>query len=98
MIQLQRTTFKHSRAAQYVDARQLQPMTGQPKCKFAAVVVKELMDNALDACETAGVPPEVGFVVTSTTETDSYTLTVTDNGLGIPPETVRGALDFNVLV
>jgi hypothetical protein len=99
MTQLQRTTFKHSRAAQYVDARQLQAMTGQPKRKFAAVVVKELMDNALDACETAGVPPEVGLVVASTTETDSFDkITVTDNGPGIPPETVRGALDFNVLV
>src|SRR5215213_6159936 len=99
MTKLQRTTFKHSRAAQYVDARQLQAMTGQPKRKFAAVVVKELMDNALDACETAGVPPEVGLVVASTTETDSFDkITVTDNGLGIPPETVRGALDFNVLV
>src|SRR5215212_5665435 len=99
MTKLQRTTFKHSRAAQYVDARQLQAMTGQPKRKFAAVVVKELMDNALDACETAGVPPEVGLVVASTTETDSFDkITVTDNGPGIPPETVRGTLDFHVLV
>ena len=52
MTKLQRTTFKTSRAAQYVSAHTLQAMTGQAKSKFADVIAKELLDNALDACET----------------------------------------------
>ena len=54
MSKLHRTTFKTSRAAQYVEARALTAMTGQRESNFADVVVKELMDNALDACEEKG--------------------------------------------
>ena len=96
MAKLQRTTFKTSRAAQYVEARALQAMTGQSRGHFADVVVKELVDNALDACETAGVPPEVGLEVARNGQ--GIRIAVTDNGSGIPPETVRGALDFDVFV
>jgi hypothetical protein len=56
VAKLQRTTFKTSRAAQYVEARALQAMTGQSRGHFADVVVKENMDDAVDACETAGAP------------------------------------------
>jgi DNA topoisomerase VI subunit B len=96
VTKLQRTTFKTSRAAQYVEARALQAMTGQSIRHFVDVVVKELMDNALDACETAGVPPEVGLEVARNDQ--EIHIAVTDNGPGIPPETVRGALDFDVFV
>ncbi len=96
MTQLQRTTFKTSRAAQYVEARALTSMTGRRREKFADVVVKELMDNALDACEAAGLAPQV--LVEYDRDPSEIRLTVTDNGPGIPPDTVRGALDFNVLV
>jgi DNA topoisomerase VI subunit B len=97
MTKLQRTTFKTSRAAQYVEARALQAMTGQYKGAFADVVVKELMDNALDATETAGVAPEITLEVEGRRDSVAG-ITVTDNGPGIPPETVHGALDFDVLV
>ena len=96
MAKLHRTTFKTSRAAQYVEARALQAMMGQSRGHFADVVLKELMDNALDACETAGVPPDVGLEVARNDQ--EIRIAVTDNGPGIPPETVRGALDFDVFV
>ena len=96
LTKLQRTTFKASRAAEYVEAHQLQAVTGQPKGKFAAVVVKELVDNALDACETAGQPPAVELEVERAD--GAIRLAVSDNGSGIPPETVRAALDFDVRV
>jgi hypothetical protein len=98
MTKLQRTTFKTSRAAQYVEARALQAMPGQPRYHFADVVVKELLDNALDACETARVDPEVSVDISQEAEEQEATITVSDNGPGIPPETVRGAFDFNVFV
>ena len=98
MTRLQRTTFRTSRAAQYVEARDLQTMTGQPKGKFAGVVVKELMDNALDACETVRVDPEITLTVEEDWDDLSVRITVSDNAGGIPSDTVRGALDFDVLV
>jgi DNA topoisomerase VI subunit B len=96
MTKLQRTTFKTLRAAQYVETRALQAMTGQPSSEFASVILKELIDNALDACETARVAPEV--VVEVDRAGEETHLAVTDNGPGIPPDTVRDALDFSVLV
>jgi hypothetical protein len=96
MTKIQRTTFKTSRAAQYVEASALQAMTGQSGFAFASVVIKELMDNAFDACETARVAPEV--FLGSSRSPGEIQITVSNNADGIPPDTVRGALDFNVLV
>ena len=93
MSELKRTTFETSRAAEYFDARELQAQTGQPSSNFAAVALKELPDNALDACEAAGVAPEVSVEVQE--ERELIRLTVADTGPGIPPETVRKILDFN---
>src|SRR5215212_11431985 len=101
---LERTTFETSRAAEYFDARQLSTLTGVAQDEFASVVLKELIDNALDACETHEVAPEV--VVEVPAEQAHYTngtsrddglinIAITDNGTGIPPETVRKVLNFD---
>jgi len=58
--------------------------------------LKELIDNGLDACETAGVAPEVGVEVEQ--EDGALRLAVSDNGYGIPPEVVRKALDYSIRV
>jgi len=50
-----RTHHTIGRAAEYFTARELEAQTGQPRTMFAAVVLKELVDNALDAAETTGV-------------------------------------------
>jgi DNA topoisomerase VI subunit B len=47
------------------------------------------MDNALDACEDVGVAPEIAVTV------NDGGITVTDNGPGIPAETVAAVLDFS---
>ncbi len=96
MAKLVRTTFETSRAAEYFDARELQAQTGQPIQNFATVALKELADNTLDACESAGVAPEIGIEVRY--ELGTIRLTVSDNGPGILPETVRKILDFDVRV
>ena len=54
---LQRTTFEMSRAAEYFTVRELQTLTGQQQHRFVSVILKELLDNAIDAAETAGVAP-----------------------------------------
>ena len=56
------------------------------------VVLKELVDNAIDAAEEAGMAPAVSVVV------DDRGITVEDNGPGIPAEVVGGVLDFSVRV
>jgi DNA topoisomerase VI subunit B len=98
MQRLERTTFETSRAAEYFDARELQAMTGQPKTDFASVVLKELVDNALDACETAGVKPEVCIRVNEDAEEGRIDITVLDNGPGVPPKVVDKVLDYSVRV
>ena len=97
MIKLQRTTFEASRAAEYFDARQLSALTGVPRAKLFIVCLKELADNALDACETAGVVPEVSVTI-EYQEGVLCRLAVSDNGLGIPSELIDKILDYNVRV
>jgi len=96
MAQLQRTTFEVSRASEYFDARQLSALTGVAQSEFASVCLKELVDNSLDACETAGAQPEIG--IDATLDGDMLKLAVKDNGPGIPPEVVHRILDYSVRV
>jgi DNA topoisomerase VI subunit B len=95
---VERTVFSTSRAAEFLEVRALQAQTGQPAKAFGHVVVKELLDNALDAAESAGRAP----VIEIATRTDEYNeitfVTVTDNGAGITPATVTSLCDFNMLV
>jgi hypothetical protein len=94
--ELKRTAFETSRAAEYFDARELSTQTGRPPASFAAVVLKELVDNALDACETAKVAPEI--TIEAYEEESLLRLTVADNGPGLPPEVVRKVLDYSIRV
>src|SRR6516165_1096185 len=93
---VKRTVFATPRAAEFLELRALQAQTGQPVDAFGDVVVKELLDNALDAAETAGQAP----VIEIDTHTDDGItfITVSDNGCGIKPETVASICDFTVLV
>ena len=56
---------------------------------MAAGHLKELVDNALDACEEAGIAPEIDVQV------EPGAITVIDNGPGMPSETVTDILDFS---
>jgi len=98
MANLERTAFEASRAAEYFDARQLSTLAGVPASEFASVVLKELIDNALDACETAGVAPEIGVEAREAKLDGAISLAVSDNGPGLPPEVVRKVLDYNIRV
>src|SRR5262249_34187232 len=100
----ERTTATLSRAAEYFIDRELVSMTGQPRERFGAVVVKELLDNAIDACEdkqaleaytATGETPQVQVCWQASPDADLATLTVADNGVGILPSTVTSILDFD---
>ena len=58
------------------------------------VILKELADNALDECEEAQIVPEIAIEVS----TERGEIVVTDNGRGLPAETVRDILDYSYRV
>src|SRR5262249_46055720 len=89
---LQRETFRTSRLLDFCSEKELVAQTGHRPAQWPLVVLKELLDNALDACEEAGMAPEVSVTV------DETGITVADNGPGLPAETVKGVLDFAVRV
>jgi DNA topoisomerase VI subunit B len=67
-------------------------MTGQPADRFPDVVVKELIDNGLDAAEMAGVIPKI--VVQVWRRRHDLILSVKDNGKGMTTEAIASVLDF----
>jgi DNA topoisomerase VI subunit B len=87
-----RTTFTTSRLLDFFSEKELTAQTGHAIAQWPLVVLKELVDNALDACEEANVAPDVEIVV------DDTGITVIDNGPGIPPETIAAVLDYEVRV
>src|SRR5262245_57687918 len=54
---LKRTTFRTSRLLDFASEKELQAQTGHSIDDWPLVVVKELFDNSLDACEEAGIAP-----------------------------------------
>lgn len=91
-MELNREHFKISMDAAYFDVKELQKQTGQPSYKFGEVVLKELIDNALDACESAGINPVIQIGI-ATTE-DRMRICVSDNGNGISEAVIKSILDF----
>jgi DNA topoisomerase VI subunit B len=91
---LQRVAFKTSRLAEFCGEKELIAQTGHAKEDWPLVILKELVDNALDAAEEAQLAPEIHIEVS----TERGEIVITDNGLGIPPETVDGVLDYTTRV
>jgi DNA topoisomerase VI subunit B len=91
---LQRVAFKTSRLAEFVGVRELTAQTGHPPDQWPLVIVKELVDNALDECEEAEIAPEITVEVS----TGRGEIAVSDNGRGMPAETLRDILDYSYRV
>ncbi len=89
---LTRTTLRTSRLLDFCSRKELIAQTGHEPESWPVVALKELLDNALDACEEAGIAPEI------TVKVDAEGITVVDNGPGIPSSTIDGVLDFSVRV
>ena len=61
---------------------------GHAKELWPLALLKELVDNALDACESAGIAPVIEV------EVDENSFTVRDNGPGIPAKTLEDSLNY----
>jgi DNA topoisomerase VI subunit B len=89
---LHRTTFETSRLLEYFSPKELSMQLGAEPPRWGLVLLKELIDNALDACETAGTAPHIRIRLSP----DGFI--VEDNGPGIPASTVERSLDYRVRV
>src|SRR5262249_17890010 len=89
---LTRVAFKVSRLMEFCTLRELQNQTGHSVYDWALVALKELMDNALDACEEAEVAPVISIDV------KEGLITIGDNAGGIDPATIESILDYTIRV
>ena len=56
---LERTTFQTSRLLEFFSEKELQMQIGYDKMQCPLALLEELIDSALDACETARVLPDI---------------------------------------
>ena len=87
-----RETFSTSRALDFFSEDELNRRMGTAISSWPLMLIKELIDNALDACEGAGIAPEVTVTV------NSDFVTVTDNGPGLASKVIEGSLDYHMRV
>ena len=87
---LKRQVFEVSRELEYFSESELVTQTGYPREQWwPGVFVKELVDNALDACEQSGIATHIKVAF------DGRELVVEDNGPGLPADVVERILDFS---
>lgn len=85
----ERTTFTQSRMMDFFTGKSLSTETGHDAWEWPVMAVKELIDNSLDACEQTTAPPAITITV------ESNSITVTDNGPGLPVESLGKIIDFS---
>ncbi|MFC1862908.1 hypothetical protein ACFL1Z_03025 [Thermodesulfobacteriota bacterium] len=89
---LKREIFETDRTLEFFSEKELQMQIGYPRPWWPVAMVKELIDNSLDACETAGILPEIVISL----EKDA--VSIQDNGPGLPDETIDRSLDYLIRV
>jgi hypothetical protein len=89
---LARVPFLVSRLMEFCTERELVNQTGHNTWDWPLVILKELTDNSLDACEETEVAPVITVAVTGTT------IVIADNGPGFAAATIAGVLNYGVRV
>jgi DNA topoisomerase VI subunit B len=89
---LTRVPFHVSRLMEFCTRNELVNQTGHAVCDWPLVVLKELIDNGLDACEEAGIMPIISV------EVKGDKIIIADNGPGIPASVIHGVLDYSIRV
>jgi hypothetical protein len=87
-----RVAFPVSRLMEFCNRRELGNQTGHDVFDWPLVVEKELIDNALDECEEAGIAPVIEV------EVNGNKIVVADNGRGIPQKTIEAILNYGIWV
>jgi hypothetical protein len=89
---LHRQTFRTSRLLEFCSGKELTAQTGHAPIDWPLCILKELTDNGIDACEEAGIAPEIVVKVS----TAPGEISISDNGPGLPAGTIRAVLDYTV--
>jgi DNA topoisomerase VI subunit B len=89
---LTRVPFHVSRLMEFCTRNELVNQTGHAHYEWPLVVVKELLDNALDACEEADIAPVISI------EVKGDKIIIIDNGPGIPASVIDGVLNYSIRV
>lgn len=85
---LQRETFETSRELEYFSEKELRAQIGHDTNFWPIAILRELIDNSLDACEKTGIAPFIDIEIT-----DDF-MQVADNGTGIPIEIITKSQDY----
>ena len=89
---LARELFETKRQLEYLSPKELSMQLGAEPSRWGVVLLKELIDNALDATESAGTAPEISISLTP------QGFTVADNGPGMSQELIERSLDYDIRV
>jgi DNA topoisomerase-6 subunit B len=81
---------QHSVAEFFKKNRQMLGFSG--KVRSLTTIIHEYVTNSLDACEEAGILPDIKVKIEELAEKEHYRVTVEDNGPGIPKSHVGRAL------
>jgi hypothetical protein len=95
---IERVAFTTSRLMEFCTEKELVAQTGHESDLWLSVIIKELVDNAIDACEEAGTAPVVKVAITTGSKRKPARIVIEDNGPGIPGQTIAGIIDYNVRV
>jgi hypothetical protein len=95
---LHREAFRTSRLLEFCNRKELIAQTGHNEEEWPLVILKELVDNAIDACEEANIAPEINVQVSPEIPGGAGEIVIADNGPGIPAETVVDILDYTIRV
>ena len=92
MLDFNRTIFETPMAEEFFTKKGLIAQTGQSPENFGSVVLKELVDNGIDAAEYFGANPVIDIHLKSGMGLN--VISVTDNGAGISSDTIERILNF----
>jgi DNA topoisomerase VI subunit B len=88
-----RVPFTTSRELEFFTESELTTQIGYRRTLWPLVLTKELIDNAIDACETAGTG-----AIEIRLQLDKDSITVSDNGPGLTGKVVKGVLDYSTRI
>ena len=88
----ERAHFTMPRTMEFFSKNELTAQIGHDFPVWPVATVREGIDNSLDACEKAGTPPVIQVVV------EPNSLTIEDNGPGLPQTVLERSLDYAVRI